>query len=170
MIMKQLKKFFAVAISGPIVGVSYLLSKHWLINTLVGVALASSLPFAMPITVPLFAASFLTGFALSAAGIGLFQQITSFIYNTSINQCEMMVAPMVPEISYAAYKGILFVNQQIAQIDEFEKDRENYEAFYGRKAADALLFTAGHFSCVGRCIPVTWEMKVKFEESSCFSI
>jgi hypothetical protein len=82
----------------------------------------------------------------------------------------MMVAPMVPEISYAAYRGILHANQQIAHIDEFEKDKEHYEAFYGRRTADVLLFTAGHFSCVGRCIPMTWDMKVESEERQCFSI
>ncbi|KTD18816.1 Uncharacterised protein [Legionella lansingensis] len=163
--MKTLRKYFALLITGPLVGFYIFFSKHWLINSLIALSTATTLMMLLPVSLPVLVCSFLAGYAASAATLGVVQQITAFFYNWRLNQCEMMVAPIVPEISYAAYKGILHANTKIAEVEDYQK---HPESFYGRKAADFLLASAGHFSCRGRCMPITWEMKEEANtENSC---
>lgn len=169
-IYKALKKGCGLLIVGPFVGLFTFLTKHWLLNSASGLALLAGSIFS---NVPLLLA-FSTGYAISASLIGLAQQAYAFAYNYRLGQCEMMVAPLVPEISYAAFRGILAANYvAVSAESEYQnKDSENTTQsgmFYGENTRAALLYSAGHIRCAQRtCAPSTWI--VKEEQSRSFRI
>lgn len=164
--LKPIKRFIALAIVGPIVGLYTFFSKHWDINTAVAIALLFALPLPHPI--PVLGLNFLIGYALCATILGVAQQVTAFIYNWRQDQCEMIGGPMVPEISYAAYRGIFQANAHYASA-EAEDQVEESDGFYHQTTNDFLLATAGHFSCRGKCkIGRTWDLKEEKERESIF--
>lgn len=166
-IRKQLTKGLGLLLIAPLAGIYTLLSKHWILNSILGLALAST--FIVPLN-PILV--FATGYILSAAVVSIAQQIFAFAFNFSINQCEMMAAPVVPEISYAAYKGLKMANKiaAVAESNYQNKPTEDItedHMFYGRKSANILFYSAGHFRCAAKgCGFGTWEGKEQAARNS----
>lgn len=160
-IKKHAKKACGLLIVGPFVGIYTLLSKHWLLNSVVGLTLLAGGAFP---NLPLLL-TFYAGYAMSASLISLAQQAYAFAINVSLGQCETMSAPIVPEISYAALRGIGAANYVAAKAESEYQNKDISDVglsdiFYGEKTVALLFYSAGHFRCAERgCIPVTWLSK-----------
>lgn len=172
-LFKLFKQGAALFIIGPLVGWYTFLSKHWFLNSSIGLVSTVGLLALSTLSLnPILA--FGIAYVASAAGIGLIQQVFAFLNNSSLGQCEMMCAPIVPEISYSMMKGMLAANEMAvkAECEYQNKPAHNGtidDAFYGKNSLAFLLYTGGHSRCAQKgCVPVTWIQKE--EQSRSFSI
>ena len=167
--LKFAKKALSLLVLGPIVGLYTFFSKHWLVNSMVGFWAGVVISAELALPVPALIATCLIGYLLTAAIVGMVQQIGAFIYNWNYTDCHDRTSAIVPEISYAAYKGLCYVNGSVIAIEAAE-EAENHtqrsepsqtsQGIYGEATANFLLFSAGHMNCINRCHNFSpWEEK-----------
>lgn len=115
--------------------------------------------------VPALIATCLIGYLLTAAIMGMVQQIGAFIYNWNYTDCQDRMGSMVPEISYAAYRGLCYANGSVIAIEaenhtQRSEPSQTSQGIYGKATANFLLFSAGHMNCMNRCFNFnTWDYK-----------